>query len=57
MKHERLKLMISCLNDIPSVDLDIVYSKVKFYNLGFFMEKCDNGQCDLEFGLLCKLND
>ena len=68
MKHQRLKLIIFCSNNkVPCVDLDIFYSKVKFCNLGFYMEKCDKltmivsleiiASCDLEFGLLCKQND
>ena len=62
MKHQRLKLTLSCSNDNPWVELDIFYSKVKFCNLGFYMGKCDNyleiiASCDLEFGLCSKLND
>ena len=49
----------------PCVDLDIFNSKVKFCNFGFYMGKCTYvtmmdtfiASCNLEFGLLCKLND
>ena len=36
MKYLRQKLF--CLNDKP----DLFYGIVKFCNLGFYMEKCDN---------------
>ena len=33
--HNLLKLL-------PWVDLDLIFDKVKFCNLGFYIEKCDS---------------
>ena len=37
---------------LPWVDLDICFGKVKFCNLGFYIEKCDS---DGFFGNYCSL--
>ena len=40
------------LNLLPWVDLDLYFGKVKFSNLGFYIEKCDS---DGFFGNYCSL--
>ena len=53
MKHQRPKPFIINLSKLlPWVDLDLLYGKVKFWNLGFYMGKCDN---DGFFGNYCIL--
>ena len=52
MKHQRPKPFIFCSNYEPKFVLDLFYGKVKFYNLGFYMEKCNN---DEFFGHYCIL--
>ena len=49
-KHWELLPIIFCSNDNHGLTLTFFYSKFKFCNLGFYMDKCDN---DGLFGDYC----
>ena len=40
--HRRLKRIIFCSQMITWIDHELFYGMVKFFNLGFYMGKCDN---------------
>ena len=64
MKHQRLKLIIFCSYDYPVLILIYFTAKSNFATAAFILENVTMmdtleiiASCDLEFGLLCKLND
>ena len=64
MKHQRFKLIIFCSNDIPVLILTYFTAMSNFATSVFILENntmMDTleiiASCDLEFGLLCKLNN
>ena len=63
MKHQRLKLIIFCSKDKPLLSVTYFTARSNFANTAFIWEnvKIDTSEIiasrDLEFGLLCKLND
>ena len=64
MKHQRFKLIIFCSNDNPVLILTYFTARSNFATSAFIWENVTMmdtleiiAYCDLEFGLLCKLND
>ena len=64
MKHQRFKLITFCSNDNPVLILTYFSARSNFATLAFIWENVTvmdtleiMASCDLEFGLLCKLND
>ena len=64
MKHQRFKLIIFCSNDNPVLFLTYFTARSNFATSAFIWENVTMmdtleiiASCDLEFGLLCKLND
>ena len=64
MKHQRFKLIIFCSNDNPVLILTYFTARSNFATSAFIwenvtmMDTLENmAYCDLEFGLLCELND
>ena len=64
MKHQRFKLIIFCSNDNPVLTLTYFTAMSNFVTSAFIWENVTMmdtleiiASCDLEFGLLCKLND
>ena len=64
MKHQRFKLIIFCSNENPGLILIYFTARKNFATLAFIWENVTMmelieiiASCDLEFGLLCKLND
>ena len=64
MKHQRLKLIIFCSNDNPLLILTYFTARSNFATYAFLWENVTMmdslkiiASCDLEFGLLFRLND
>ena len=65
MKHQRFKLITFYLNDNPVLILTYFTARSNFATSAFIWENVTImmdtleiiASCDLEFGLLCKLND
>ena len=64
MKHQRFKLNIFCSNDNPVLISTYFTARSNFATSAFIWENVTMmdtleiiASCDLEFGLLCKLND
>ena len=64
MKHQRFKLIIFYSNDNPVLILTYFTARPNFATSTFILESVTMmdtlesfASCDLEFGLLCKLND
>ena len=64
MKRQRSKLIIFCSNDNPVLILTYFTARSNFATSAFIWENLTMmnnleiiASCDLEFGLLCKLND
>ena len=64
MKHQRFKLIIFGSNDNPVLILTYFTARSNFATSAFLWENVTMidtleiiASCDLEFGLLCKLND
>ena len=64
MKHQRFKLIIFCSNDNPLLIVTNFTARSNFANWATIWENVTMmdtleiiASCDLEFGLLCKLND
>ena len=64
MKHQKFKLIIFCSNDNLVLILTYFTAMSTFALSAFIWENVTimktleiNASCDIEFGLLCKLND
>ena len=64
LKHQRFKLNIFCSNDNPVLISTYFTASSNFATSAFIWENVTMmdtleiiASCDLEFGLLCKLND
>ena len=64
MQHQRFKLIVFCSNDNPVLILTYITARSNFAISAFIRENVTmvytletNASCDLEFCLLCKLND
>ena len=64
MNHQRFKLIIFCSNDNPVLILTYFTARSNFATSTFIWENVTMmdtleiiASCDLEFGLLCKLDD